>query len=87
MKGGNIMEQSVKPTSTTRGMLGHDDVLSDGQQDTLVYKSESEQIKQPMPTQDPIQNLWADPSLAPVIGIVENEKPEVDEKEEHLGSH
>lgn len=84
-KGGNIMQNNVKPSSTTVGMLGHMDVLVDGQRDTIEYKTEEEQIKQPMPAQDPIQNLWVDPAIATVMGQVENEKPEVEDETKVVG--
>lgn len=79
------MQSNVKPSSTTVGMLGHMGVLVDGQRDTIEYKTEEEQIKQPMPAQDPIQNLWVDPSVATVLGPVENEKPEVEDETKVVG--
>lgn len=79
------MQNNVQPSSTTVGMLGHMNVLSDGQRDTLIYKTEEEQIKQPMPAQDPIQNLWVDPTIATAMGIVENEKPEVEDATKVVG--
>lgn len=79
------MQSNVKPSSTTVGMLAHMDVLVDGQRDTIEYKTVEEQIKQPMPAQDPIQNLWVDPTVATVMGQVENEKPEVEDETKVVG--
>lgn len=79
------MEANVKPTTTTRGMLAEQTVLSNGQANTITYNTEAEQINQPTPENDPIQALWKGQPLANQLGVVEQEKPEVEEESETLG--
>lgn len=79
------MEQNVQPTTTTVGMLGHTDVLSDGQANTITYNTDAEKINQPTPASDPIQNLWKNEAVANQLGIVEQEEPEVKDETPTLG--